>query len=213
LRVTDGLVVVLSSPQNIDRVVTTYRAALQADRDLALDLYSCDVVAGTGLATIPQLGPDWPRVHAYLPLHQRIKVKNAAAFEKTQAVRPYRIYDERLSENPERYVLFGSFQQDLLRLLRSANVKVGAVVWSQWEGYLEKASGVKLQETLKKYDVPLIQHHTSGHATPADLERLISAINPTAVVPVHTEHPGEFEGITSDVDLTIKADGHWWEVA
>lgn len=213
LRVTDGLVVVLSSPQNIDRVVTTYRAALQADRDLALDLYSCDVVAGTGLATIPQLGPDWPRVHAYLPLHQRIKVKNAAAFEKTQAVRPYRIYDERLSENPERYVLFGSFQQDLLRLLRSASVKVGAVVWSQWDGYLEKASGVKLQETLKKYDVPLIQHHTSGHATPADLERLISAINPTAVVPVHTEHPGEFEGITSDVDLTIKADGHWWEVA
>jgi mRNA degradation ribonuclease J1/J2 len=42
---------------------------------------------------------------------------------------------------------------------------------------------------------------------------LISAINPAAVVPVHTEHPGEFEGITSDVDLTIKADGHWWEVA
>ena len=39
-----------------------------------------------------------------------------------------------------------------------------------------------------------------------------AAINPAAVVPVHTEHPGEFEGITSDVDLTIKADGHWWDV-
>jgi len=38
LKATKGLVVVLASAQNIDRLVTVYRAALRADRDLVVDL-------------------------------------------------------------------------------------------------------------------------------------------------------------------------------
>ncbi|WP_424022422.1 MBL fold metallo-hydrolase [Microbacterium sp.] len=53
LRETDGMVVVLSSPQNIDRAVTAYRAALRAGRDVAVDLYSADVLEATGRPTIP----------------------------------------------------------------------------------------------------------------------------------------------------------------
>jgi ribonuclease J len=48
LRTTKGLVVVLASAQNIDRLVTVYRATLRADRDLVVDLYTADIAAATG---------------------------------------------------------------------------------------------------------------------------------------------------------------------
>ena len=72
-----GMVVVLSSPQNVDRAVTAYRAALRAGRDVAVDLYSADVLEATGRPTIPRVHADWPRMRAFVPLHQRVKVKDA----------------------------------------------------------------------------------------------------------------------------------------
>jgi ribonuclease J len=56
LKATKGLVVVLASAQNIDRLVTVYRAALRADRDLVVDLYSADIAACTGRPSIPAVG-------------------------------------------------------------------------------------------------------------------------------------------------------------
>ena len=57
---------------------------------------------------------------------------------------------------------------------------------------------------------PLITAHTSGHATVPDLRRLVSAIDPGRVVPIHTDAPTAF------VDLfpraTPVADGDWWTV-
>ena len=53
-RSTTGAVVTLSSAQNIDRLVTCYRAALRSGRELVMDLYTAEVAAATGLATIPK---------------------------------------------------------------------------------------------------------------------------------------------------------------
>ena len=71
-----GLVVVLGSPQNVDRLVTVYRAALRSGRRLAMDAYGADVARATGRPTIPRPGPEWPRVSAYLPQRQRVRIKS-----------------------------------------------------------------------------------------------------------------------------------------
>jgi mRNA degradation ribonuclease J1/J2 len=34
--------------------------------------------------------------------------------------------------------------------------------------------------------------HTSGHATVDDLKRLVEAISPKAVIPIHTQHPDRY---------------------
>ena len=54
-----GLVVVIGSPQNVDRLVTVYRAALRADRDFAVDAYGADVARATGNPNIPRPGEEW----------------------------------------------------------------------------------------------------------------------------------------------------------
>ena len=46
MRETAGMVLVVTSAQNIDRLVTIYRAAKQTGRDLVVDLYSASIAAG-----------------------------------------------------------------------------------------------------------------------------------------------------------------------
>jgi hypothetical protein len=52
-RRTDRIVLVIFSMQNIDRLVSLYRASLQADRDFVLDLYGAAVSLATGNPKIP----------------------------------------------------------------------------------------------------------------------------------------------------------------
>ena len=83
MRATSGMTLVMSSAQNIDRLVTIDRAAaLQSGRDLVMDLYGASIVRATQNVNIPQPGPDWPRVHVYVPMWQRVKVKTARAFNR-----------------------------------------------------------------------------------------------------------------------------------
>jgi len=53
---TEGAVMVISSAQNIDRLVTVYRACLKAGRTLVTDLYTASIVAAIGRESIPQPG-------------------------------------------------------------------------------------------------------------------------------------------------------------
>jgi ribonuclease J len=208
---TPGLVVVLSSAQNIDRLVTVYRATKRSDRNLAVDLYSAEVAAATGRDTIPHLGREWPHVSTYLPLRQRVRVKASEQFHHTDAVHDRRIFEEDLAESPGSWVLFGSFQSHIRRLLAEGLLEGGAVVWSMWDGYLADAGGKRLEKTLADAGVPLIHHHTSGHASVEDLGRLAAAIDPRTIVPIHTEAPDRYASALGS-PVTTEADGQWWDV-
>lgn len=211
LRATNGLAVVLASAQNIDRLVTVYRAGLRADRDLVVDLYAAEIAAAAGRSTIPTVGSKWPRVHVFVTLRQRVRVKESGQFERVAHVRDRRLYAEQLRERAGGLVLFGAYQGEIPAMLRDGILAGGAVVWSMWDGYLNQPSGQRLQKELKSANVPLIHHHTSGHATPADLARLVQALRPEVVVPIHTEAPDVYASAVGD-KVRPHADGTWWTV-
>jgi len=211
LKATSGLVVVLGSAQNIDRLVTVYRAALRSDRDLVVDLYTADIAAATGRPSIPAVGDAWPRVHVYAPLRQRVRVKESGEFDRVERVKDRRLFAEQLRERAGELVLFGAYQGEIPSLIRDGLLTGGAVVWSMWDGYLEEPSGQRLQKVLQSANVPLIQHHTSGHATPADLVRLVEAMKPDVVVPIHTEALDVYASAVGEV-VQPHADGTWWTV-
>jgi ribonuclease J len=96
-------------------------------------------------------------------------------------------------------------------LIRGRLLTGGAVVWSMWDGYLDQPSGARLQAALQSGNVALVQHHTSGHATPADLARLVHALRPETVVTIHTQAP---EAYASAIGGTVQPhpDGTWWTV-
>ncbi len=205
---TTGLPVVVSSAQNIDRLVTVYRAARRAHRILLVDLYTATVAAATGRATIPQ--PGFPDLGVYVPNRQRVAVETSGQFHRTAQIRPVRVFPEQIAADPARYVVLSSGSTVPELLHRNALKADGAVIWSLWSGYLSEASGRRLKETLMAAGVTLIEAHTSGHATVPDLQRLVAAINPGRVVPIHTDAPHAFAALFPRASQV--ADGDWWNV-
>jgi ribonuclease J len=85
-----------------------------------------------------------------------------------------------------------------------------ALIWSLWSGYLTEPSGVRLRTFLGDHHIPLVEEHTSGHATVADLARLAQALAPGRIVPIHSFGPHRFADHFANV--TMEDDGAWWEL-
>lgn len=210
-RSTDGAVVAINSAQNIDRLVSCFRAAKRSRRDLVIDLYTAEITAATGRATIPRAAIDWPHVKVLVPATQRLRVLKSKAFNKVEQIRNQRVYSEDIAAAPGDFLIAGSYQSEVPRMLRTGLLVDGVVVWSLWSGYLAEPSGVRLQEALASAGVPLVQNHTSGHANIVDLRRLVKAVEPREIVPIHTEHPGSY---STQIGAASRRhpDGQWWQV-
>ncbi|MFH1529509.1 MAG: MBL fold metallo-hydrolase [Pseudomonadota bacterium] len=200
-----GMALIVFSAQNIDRLTTMYRAAIRAQRHLVVDLYTATIARATGRASIPQPGHRGLRI--LVPLGQRLRVKKTAEFHRVDEIKRYRVYTEDLARNPSDYVLL--FRQGEARALaRAGCLRDASLVWSLWEGYLREEAGRRLSAFLREQGIPLIPIHTSGHASVEDLARLVEALSPKRVVPIHTEAPERFGDLFSNVEL--HSDGEWW---
>lgn len=202
---TAGAVAVLGSAQNLDRLVTAYRAARRSGRQLVVDLYTATVAAATR-PTIPQLG--FPDLRIYVPQRQRVRVKQSGEFARVAAIRDVRIFGEELAATPGKFLhhVPSSTAGELIRA--GALGPDGVALWSMWDGYLEERSGIALRASLAAAGVPFASLHTSGHASVPDLQRLATAMNAAALVPIHTEAPERFPALFDRV--VRRADGEWW---
>jgi ribonuclease J len=207
-RRTRGMVLACYSPQNVDRLVTLFRAAKRSDRILVLDLYAASVARATGrVDTIPQAG--WDSVRVFVPLSQRVRIKNEEAFERIGWVKPHRLYAEKLASQADRLVM--TFRHSMAAELDQAGCLVDAhAVWSMWPGYLEDPAGARLRSWLGIHRIPLTVAHSSGHATVGDLQRFAAAVDADQVVPIHTSAAQRFPELFSNVRL--RKDGEWWTV-
>ena len=131
-RETAGLVLVAASAQNIDRMVSLYRACKQTGRTLLIDLYAAEVLRATGNPRIPQSA--WPHVAVYVPHYQRVHVKRTERFDLLEAHAAHRIYaDDLVALAPKAAMLF---RPAMLGDLDRAECLSGAhAIWSQWDGY------------------------------------------------------------------------------
>lgn len=206
LRDKDGLVMVHTSAQNIDRIVTLFRVAKKTGRTMVIDLYSAAILAATGHPTIPQ--SDWQEVALYIPEAQRRQIKQHGWFDLLKAHSTHRIYSEDLRAlAPKAMILYRPL---LMRDLDKVDCLTGArFIYGQWLGYLEKGSYASTQTWLKRHDIEIEYLHTSGHASPVDLKRFAKALAPKALVPIHSFVPELYPKLFDNV--VPHADGDWWE--
>jgi ribonuclease J len=204
---TTGLVAVFSSTQNIDRLVTVYRACKRAGRTLVIDLYTATVAAATGRESIPHVG--FPGLRVYVPQRQRVLVKESAEFERIDLIRPSRIFLDEVAASPSDFVALiqGS---TLPKLARAGCLAGGAGIWSLWSGYLAQPSGRRVKRELEALGIPLVQLHASGHARISDLQALADALQPARIVPMHSAAPERFPAFFTRVER--HADGEWWSI-
>ncbi len=205
---TEGVALVAASAQNIDRMVSLYRACKRSGRTLLIDIYSAEMLRATGNANIPQ--SDWPGVAVYVPQYQRVQIKRSGRFDLLDPHKSQRIYGEQLKALAPKAAML--FRPAMLRDLDRAEALQNArAVWSQWDGYLKQERGIALLAELAARNIPFVHAHTSGHASIGDLKRLAAAVAPKMLVPIHTYEPEQF--LKHFEAVSLKHDGEWWEVA
>jgi ribonuclease J len=204
---TCGLTFVWCSSQNIDRVVTIYKAARHARKQLIADMYTACILKATGNPRIPQ--PGYTGFRVFLPRNQKRMVIRKALFETAKAFAPYRIYPERLAPEASKSVML--FRPSLITDIEAADcLKDSQMIYSMWNGYLSDERQRPFLDWLSLHQIPMTQCHTSGHACLGDLKRFATAINAKAVVPVHTVQPELYAECFQRV--SVRDDGEWWEV-
>nr|WP_298099402.1 MBL fold metallo-hydrolase [uncultured Shinella sp.] len=131
-RRAQGMALVAASAQNIDRMVSLYRACKRSGRTLVIDLYAAEVLRATGNVNIPQ--SDWPNIAVYVPHYQRVRIKQDGRFDLLEPHKANRIFPEDLKAIAGKAAFL--FRPAMLADLDRADCLEGAVaVWSQWDGY------------------------------------------------------------------------------
>lgn len=202
-----GFVAIMASAQNIDRIVSIYRACKRTGRTLLLDLYAMEILRATGNPSLP--APGWPNLAVYVPEYQRRQIAKGKRFDLLEPYKAARIYREHIAEIGPRAVML--FRPAMMPDVDAANLWTnGRAVWSQWAGYLNFGTGAKLKAELSARNVELENIHTSGHASIKDLKRLAAALAPRTLVPIHTFEADRFADLFANV--VRRADGQWWKV-
>jgi len=207
---TEGLALVAFSPQNVDRLVSVYKAARDAGRVFVTDLYAHTVARATGNRKIPQAGH--PHLRVYVQQRHRVKIKNAGETWRVDdpVVKRARIYPKEIAANPAGHVML--FRTAMIRDVEYADALGDALlVWSMWEGYLKKEPTRSLiRDFTRRHGIRQVGHHASGHASVADLGRVVDAFATARVVPIHTFGASRFEDHFPRVE--VRGDGEWWSV-
>ncbi len=202
-----GIVLVHTSSQNIDRLVSIFRACKKSGKTLVIDLYPAIILEATGNKNLPQ--SHWPEIALYIPQSQRVQIKTNAWFDLLKKHSHNRIFIEDLRDIAPLSVLL--FRPLHMRDLDKAECIVDAIyIYSQWEGYWERDSNAYLREWIGTHSIPKLSIHTSGHASPSDLIRFAEALIPAKTVPIHTFMPDLYTTLFQNVQP--HADGEYWEV-
>lgn len=212
-----GLTFIMCSSQNVDRMVSAYRACKRANKTMIVDFLTAWVLEQMRLVSdsVPRIG--WPGIRTYAT-HDRNQTlqMNAAYFGPFRNdVYGYRIKQDEIEADPSHYLFL--VQASKSRFIESfAHGSATAVIYSLWDGYLkcsedEFRGADALRRIRDSENIEFIHAHCSGHAYLHDLKALVGAIKPRAILPIHTEFPEDYARHFSNV--VQLEDGQWFRCA
>ncbi len=205
-----GMKLIQCSGQNIDRVVTFYRAAKRSGAALVMDLYVANVIHELGRKSLPNPLAGFADVKILFTKHfmkKLLQKKNPAWFERW---RPYEISATTLKRLGGKAFVFYRERSEVE--LERAGIPSGSVLfYSQWSGYMAEDSFKPTEAFCKKHGIAIVEAHTSGHAVVEDLQRLEEALNPKKVIPIHSNNPEKYNMYFGDKVVCLQ-DGEVFEV-
>lgn len=203
---TTGMPLVWCSGQNIDRIVTVFKAAKRCRRQFIIDMYTAEILRATGNSKLPQA--DWDGISVYLPKFQKSRIMRTGKASIANKYRVYRIFPEGLAASAKDSVML--FRPSMQVDVESAGCLDGAcLVYSMWDGYLTEEKTKLFLGWLKRRGIPMHKCHTSGHASVKDLQCLRKAFTGAVACPVHTINPMAYTQLFENV--RVLADGELFD--
>lgn len=186
---------VISSAQNIDRLVSVFRACKMSGKYLVIDVYTAWVLEMVRKQSKNTPAIEWQEIKVYDHPNQLERIKDNQFDDFRKRINEQRIGNA-VFQTPSDFVYFVRCPNEkLINTLRSKGSI--NIIYSQWEGYLKEEHRNLCTDyinTLKNDKAIYFQFiHTSGHATVTDLIKFAKAINPNKIVPIHTAFSEQFK--------------------
>ena len=191
-----NLALLFCSSQNLDRIVTAFKAAKRTGRFLVIDLYTAYVhhMLQSLSSNIPQYSWEGVRVKYWKHHQEALARAGLEGFDMAVRRSGHGIKIDEVMDRRGEILMLAKANSLFPRLVNPCRLPSRdglKLIWSMWRGYLEGEQYVK--PFCDEHGLELKHIHTSGHASVDDLKRLAQAIHPKRLVPIHTFHPDEYE--------------------
>jgi ribonuclease J len=189
---------IYTSGQNIDRIVSIYSACIRANKIFVVDVYIATILKELSeFAKIPYPSKEFKNLKVMFPYYTSRRLKNEGNEKILYQFKNYKITKEEISEQSDKIVMIvrPSMQKDLENI---NGIECGNLIYSMWEGYLKKSDTIKLIDYLVNKKFTLHKIHTSGHADIQTLKKIVEAIKPKNIVPIHTFEGDKYKDIFNE---------------
>jgi len=194
---TNDLSFMIGSSQNIDSIVSAYRACKRTNKIFVIDIYTAWILECVSkVGKVPNISWEDVKVIKNFGGKYYEKIKENSEYFKDFT---HKVFDDtvtlnELRSNPKKYFIKVS-PWHIEKLLDKLEFTKVNIIYSQWLGYLKEEfndeSNIELLKNLQqKYN--WVYAHTSGHADLDTLKLFAKSLNPKKLVPIHTEYKEEF---------------------
>jgi ribonuclease J len=210
LKAESGPAFFICSGQNVDRIVSAFRAAKRAGRKLVIDIYTAWILEQMSKASerVPKLG--WPEIKVlahggFAARHYRV-IKNNPDFFGSFQRRVYSsgaaIHFDDVCATPHRFLVKAG-ARSIVEMLDILVPQTASIIYSMWSGYMQdrhnphEAPIYADIQSRSGLDFKII--HTSGHADEKNLVGLADALDAQCVIPIHTIEKGRYKNLFRNV--------------
>ena len=186
-----------TSGQNIDRIVSIFRACKRTNKILVVDVYVAKILKELSrFAKIPYPSKEFENLKVMFAHYTDKRLTKEGNDKILFEFKHYKITKEEIGNQADKIVMLvrPSMQKDLENI---KGIDGGNLIYSMWEGYLQKSGTKKLLDYLTNRNFNIHKIHTSGHADTQTLKQMVEAIKPKNIVPIHTFSKSEYAGIFS----------------
>jgi len=202
---------IYTSGQNIDRLTSIYRACKRSGKIFVVDVYVAKVLKELSkYAGIPYPSENFENLKVMFPYFTSRRLTNEGNEKILYEFKNFKITKEEISNQSENIVMIvrPSMQKDLENI---NEIEGGNLIYSMWEGYLQKTDTMKFVDYLTNRKFTLHKIHTSGHADNQTLKKMVEAIKPKNIVPIHTFEGEKYKDIFKEPIVELK-DGEVREI-
>jgi len=185
LRDNRSLFFIACSSQNIDRIVSIYRACRNTDCIFVIDPYTALILHKLKEISrhIPQ--SNWGE-HIRVFFAPSSYTKKMAKDKTLFKFRSAKITYEQIRIKRNQIIIKDSYSTRMY-FAKKNGLTDATLIYSMWDGYLRE-----VEPFWNKYKVLIVKVHSSGHAYIEELQQFVKAINPTYIIPNHTFYPEKY---------------------
>ena len=197
---------IYTSSLNIVRLLTTYRACLNTDKFLIIDLYTAEVLYTLSKSmNIPYPSQSYPNLKVIFPVTESNNLIKKNHADIIYRYMKFKISNTEIEKNPAKYVIIirPSIEYAFNYI---ANISDGNLIYSLWEGFLINKHSGKFINYILNRRFSFYHIHTSGHEDLSNLKEIINVLKPKNIISISKFKKKDYDFLLNEKNTEFTED-------